>query len=259
MFAQSLRSGTKPGECGFFFDFDGTLAPIQTDPETVQPVPGIATRLKELAGLAGLVALVSARPASFLTSRFESIDNIHYFGLYGVETASGSSDIHSHPVAEAYSDLIARVADRAEHELPPGINVERKRVTVALHFRANPHLEGEAEAWAERAATEHGLNVQAGRMVFELKPPGTPTKGTVVERIASGLRFVWCFGDDVGDIAAFESLARLRQAVPGLSAVLVAVHNPESGTELASLADVLLPAPSDVPGLLDRILDTLRG
>jgi trehalose 6-phosphate phosphatase len=254
-----MRSGLVGTRCGFFFDFDGTLAAIQLDPATVRPVPGVASRLKELAQLAGLVALVSGRPARFLATQFENIEGIRYFGLYGLETATGPTDVQTHPVAEAYAALMADLAARAEAELGADVDVERKRVTVALHYRTAPHQEQPVARWAEATAREHGLTVQPGRMVYELKPPGMPTKGSVVLDHAAGLRFVWCFGDDLADVAAFRSLRERQALTSGFHAVLVAIHNPESGGELEALSDVVLPAPSDVPHLLDRILDVLRG
>jgi trehalose 6-phosphate phosphatase len=257
--SEAMRSGLVAKQCGFFFDFDGTLAPIQLDPDSVRPVPGVATRLKELAELAGLVALVSGRPARSLAVHFGDIEGIRYFGLYGLETAAGTAEVYTHPVAETYAELIGALAARAEAELGGEVSVERKRVTVALHYRAAPHQERPVARWAEAVAREHGLTVQQGRMVYELKPPGTPTKGSVVRDHAGDLRFVWCFGDDIGDIPAFTSLREIQAGTPHFHAVLVAVHNPESGAELEALSDVVLPAPTDVPVLLDRVLDALRG
>jgi trehalose 6-phosphate phosphatase len=257
-FTTALRSGVVARQCGFFFDFDGTLAPIQLDPAAVAPVPGVAARLEELAQLAGVVALVSGRPARFLAAQFENIANIRYFGLYGLETATGTAQIHTHGAAQAYQELMAAVGARAEAELPADVTVESKQVTVALHYRGAPHREDQVAAWARATALAHGLTVQPGRMVHELKPPDTPTKGSVVLDEAKNLRFAWCFGDDLGDVAAFQSLREIEATTPGFRCALVAIHNPESGAELTSLSDLVLSAPSEVPGLLDRILDALR-
>ncbi len=254
----SLAAGVTASECGFFFDFDGTLAPIQLDPETVAPVPGVVARLAALTDVAGVVALVSARPVRFLASHFAGVEGLRYFGVYGLETASGTGEVQTHPLADSHARLITALAAKAERELPQGASVERKRVTVALHYRSIPHRAEDIAGWAAAAAAEHGLTVQAGRMVYELKPQDTPTKGSVVAGLCAGLRFAWCFGDDIGDVAAFQALRELRETTPGFDAVLVAIHNSESGQELESLSDLVLDAPSAIPGLLDRILDELR-
>src|SRR2546423_231348 len=52
-------------KCAFFFDFDGTLAPIQDNPDTVQPVPGVMDTLAALRERTAKVAIVSARPVEF--------------------------------------------------------------------------------------------------------------------------------------------------------------------------------------------------
>jgi trehalose 6-phosphate phosphatase len=258
IFANALESGLSPQECGFFFDFDGTLAPIQLDPETVQPIDGVASRLAALAAGFGRVALVSARPAAYLRSRFRNASNIHYFGLYGLESAIDGSDIVTHPVAESYSDRMALLADAASAELPEDVGVERKRLTVALHYRANPALVTQVRDWARVQADEQGLVLQEGRMVCELKPPGTPDKGVVVTENSTELKFVWYFGDDIGDVPAFESLAKLNASREDFTALLIAVHNPESGSPVAELATTLLSGPAEVPGFLDRIMAAAR-
>src|SRR5262249_27659019 len=44
---------------GCFFDFDGTLAPIQLDPDSVWPTPGMVDALSALTSLISRVAVVS--------------------------------------------------------------------------------------------------------------------------------------------------------------------------------------------------------
>ena len=60
-------------DSALFFDFDGTLAPVDDDPDAVQPVPAVMAALEALAGLVGRVAIVSARPVSFLRERFATL------------------------------------------------------------------------------------------------------------------------------------------------------------------------------------------
>jgi len=254
----ALAHGVTADRCGFFFDFDGTLAPIQLDPAAVAPVAGSAARLAELSRRAGRVALVSARPASFLASQFPDVPDMLLFGLYGLESATGGSPVTAHPAARARRDTMAELVERARAELPPGASVEDKRLTVALHYRAAPERADEVTGWARAAAAQHDLVVQQGRMVVELKPPGAPDKGSTIIGAVDGLDVVWYFGDDVGDIPAFRSLRELAQQRTGFVTTLVAVHNPETGADLEPLADAVLGAPADIPGLLDQVLAVLR-
>ena len=92
--SQALARAAASGACGFFFDFDGTLSPIGPDPEAVKPVPGVIDQLSELAGLASKVGIISARPVSFLASRFGDAPGISLYGLYGLEAIRDGATSH---------------------------------------------------------------------------------------------------------------------------------------------------------------------
>ena len=119
--------------------------------------------------------------------------------------------------------------------------VEFKGLTVTLHWRGVP----EAEPWARRFVEEErarsGLVAQPGRLALELRPPIDTDKGTVVRRLAAGHRLLACFGDDLGDLAAFAALDELAAA--GATVVKVAVVDDESPAEVAAAADLVLEGP----------------
>jgi trehalose 6-phosphate phosphatase len=91
-----------------------------------------------------------------------------------------------------------------------GLIVERKRSSVALHFRRRPELADACEALVRDLAEQAGgVSLLAGKMVFELKLSGR-TKGDLVtafmgEMPFAGRRPVF-FGDDVTDEDAFRAL-----------------------------------------------------
>jgi trehalose 6-phosphate phosphatase len=148
---------------------------------------------------------------------------------------------------------MAEIARRARTELPPGA-VEDKGLTVALHYRRHPELAGQLLAWGQEQTARHGLRLQHGRMVYELKPPGERNKGTVLREEAGGLKGVVYFGDDLGDIAAFEAMTELERARSDFRGVRVVVANDETGAEVAAHADVRVQRPEGVPGLLALLL-----
>jgi trehalose 6-phosphate phosphatase len=248
----------RPRECGFFFDFDGTLAPIQDDPESVQPAAGVLGSLGQLVAVAGRVAIVSARPAAFLRSRFASLSGVALHGLYGLERSDAAGEVVTEPEAVPWIPVIAELAERARAELPPQVLVEFKRLSVALHYRAAPELRDEVEAWAERARAEVGLRAQTGRMVVELKPPVERDKGAVIAGELSGLASAWYFGDDVGDLPAFAAVARRQATGDGFAGVRVAVANPETGGQVTAAADIVIDSPAAVPTLLAEVLAAAR-
>ena len=104
--------------------------------------------------------------------------------------------------------MIAAAVDRARAEAPAGVYVEPKGLTVTLHWRNAPETGPWAHAFAAREEAGRGLRVYPGRMSLELRPPLDVDKGTVVRSLAEGMRAVAVFGDDLGDLPAFEAAGR---------------------------------------------------
>ena len=236
-------------ETTFFFDFDGVLSPVTDDPDASQPVAAVPGVLERLATAVHRVAIVSARPISFLRSRFGSLERVDLYGLYGLEVWH-EGDVVTEPAALPWIPAMSDLADRARAELPPQILVEYKRLSVALHYRTSPQLAGDVERWGHEQAERLGLRVQGGRMVVELKPPVDQDKGMVITEGVRNAHCAWYFGDDMSDIKAFDAL-RAREAVdPNFFGVAVAVANPETGAEVSSAADLTLDSPDAVAQFL---------
>jgi trehalose 6-phosphate phosphatase len=244
-------------ECVFFTDFDGTLATIQVDPETVWPVPGAKVALTLLSEAVARVCVVSGRPVTFLRSRFGDIPAIRLFGQYGMESfCEGGLTID--PAAARFRPVIAELARRAHVELPAEVMVEEKGIALSLHYRNAPHAQREVESWSRRAAQATGTAIQEGRMVVELKPPDGPNKGDIITTETHGLRCGWYFGDDVSDIWAFRALKQRASVDPDFIAVSVAVHNSESGRHVTENADIVLDSPVEVGVLMRRVADAIK-
>ncbi|XVV12021.1 trehalose-phosphatase [Actinoplanes sp. CA-131856] len=238
----------------FFFDFDGVLSPVTDDPDASQPVPSVLGVLEKLATVVHRVAIVSARPVSFLRSRFSSLEGVDLYGLYGLEVWH-EGEVVTEPAALPWVPAMAELAERAKTELPGDVLVEYKRLSVALHYRTAPQRAGDVERWGHEQAEAKGLRIQAGRMVVELKPPVDQDKGMVITEAVRDAGCAWYFGDDMSDIKAFDAL-RAREAVdPSFFGVAVAVANPETGAEVSSAADLTLDSPSAVAEFLAEGLE----
>ena len=239
------------GQTAFFLDFDGVLSPVTDDPDASQPVGTIPGVLDDLAARVARVAIVSARPVSFLRSRFESVAHVDLYGLYGLEVWH-DGEVVTEPAALPWVPAMADLAERAGFELPDAVLVEYKRLSVALHYRTAPQLAEAVERWGHEQAEQMGLRVQAGRMVIELKPPVDQDKGMVIGEGVRTAGCAWYFGDDMSDIKAFDAL-RAREAVdPAFFGMCVAVANPETGAEVSSAADLTLPSPENVATFLSE-------
>lgn len=249
-----------PSSTGVFTDFDGTLAPIVDDPPDARPLPGVTEVLGRLARRVARVGVISGRPAQFLVEHLGAT-GASMWGLYGLELVerdeNGEPRVVPLPEAEEWRSVVDDVTARAERELGDRAAVERKRLTLTVHYRRNPELREAVREWAARAARETGLALGEAKMSYELSPPVPHGKGVVLERAAEGLRAACFFGDDRGDLGAYDALDRL--AGRGLSTVRVAVRSDEAPSELVERADVVLDGPPDVVAALELLAGATGG
>lgn len=241
----------RPERAALFLDFDGTLAPIVPDPTAARPLPGVPGLLVELVERFALVAVVSGRPAGFLVEVLGHPAGIHVAGLYGMEVAGPGAEARPTDEAAAWRPVVAEATILAAEGAPPGVEIEAKGLTVTLHWRARPDAEPWARRFAEDEAARSGLRAQPGRMALELRPPVAADKGTVVRDLAPGHDAAACFGDDLGDLPAFDALGEL--AAGGMAVARVAVVDPESPPEVAAAADVTVEGPAQAVALLHRL------
>jgi trehalose 6-phosphate phosphatase len=244
-----------PATSAVVTDFDGTISPIVRDAGAARALPQAVTLLHHLAGHYARVAVVSGRPAAFLSEHLDLAgagSRLVAVGLYGLEQTDGSGRVRSAPGADRWRPEVESAAARAEAELPAGVVVERKGLTVTFHWRPAPGAKDAVVGLANRLAGELGLEVRPARMSLELTPPIGLDKGIVVERLCAGLSAALYAGDDVGDLPAFAALGRLREA--GTYTVSVAVASDEAPPDLLAGADLVLAGVGGTVELL-RSLD----
>lgn len=238
-------------EAALFLDYDGTLAPIVDDPAGALPVPGVPALLARLASRLALVAVVSGRPVTYLERVLGRPTGVHLAGLYGMEEIGVDGALRRDAAAEGWRGAVEEATAALLGHVPPGVEVEPKGLSVTVHWRRAPGEERRAQRAAAAAARQTGLLLQPGRMSRELRPPVHQDKGTVVARLGAGRRVVGCFGDDVGDLPAFEAVAALGRA--GATTVTVAVADAESPPELVAMADVVVHGSESAVALLEDI------
>jgi trehalose 6-phosphate phosphatase len=226
-----------PGRAGLVLDFDGVLAPIRADPATCAMPDRVARSLARLAGGLGLVAVISGRPVGFLEERVKA-PGVPLLGSYGMEQSfDGVRQIS--PEAEEWVAPV-REAEQRLRELfagSPGIRVEEKSVSVAVHWRQAPDHTAAAEQVrqaTERVSKELGLRLEPGKLVEELRPPINVDKGSAISALLAAHGDLTAFayaGDDLGDIPA------LRAAREAGGYALVIDHGNETDPRLLDLAD----------------------
>jgi len=239
-----------PGRAGVFCDFDGTLAEIIDVAEEAEPVDGAVEALCALADAYATVAVISGRPAEFL-QRYLDGKGLLLSGLYGLESVE-DGQVHIAAEARRWQPVVEELVTRARDDAPAGLTLEPKGLSLTLHFRTAPELADAARAWVDEQAEATGLVVSPGRRSYELRPPVTVSKGTVVAEASTGLGAVCFLGDDHGDLTAFDALDDLADA--GVTTLRVAVRSDESPPELLDRADLVVDGPPEVVRLLRRLL-----
>lgn len=190
-----------------FLDFDGTLVEFDKDPGAVHlplPLCRVIESLSVAAG--GALALVSGRPLAQLDGFFAPLV-LPAAGLHGLEHRRADGRLIRTGLDPKILDE-SRVHLRAFADLTPGILLEDKGTTLVLHYRRAPEQAARAEEVATQTCRRAAgaLEILRGKMVFELRPPGSD-KGDAIagfmdEPPFSGRRPVFA-GDDITDEAGF--------------------------------------------------------
>ncbi|MFA3839347.1 MULTISPECIES: trehalose-phosphatase [Streptomyces] len=250
-----------PARAVIALDFDGTLAPIVPDPEQARAHPGAVRALAALAPQVASVAVITGRPAGVAVRHggfagVPGLEHLVVLGHYGAERWDAvTGTVHApapHPGVAAVRAELPGVLESVGAWR--GTWIEEKGRAVAVHTRraADPQAAFEAlRAPLSDLAARHGLIVEPGRLVLELRPPGMD-KGAALSAYVRevGATSVLYGGDDLGDLSAFAAVDELRKdGVPGL---LVCSGSSEV-TELAERADVVVDGPEGVVGLLSGL------
>lgn len=240
-----------PPRSGIFFDFDGTLSAIVDDPASAVPLAEAPALLSALADRFGQVGILSGRPVTFVQQHFTDA-RLELAGIYGLERVVAGVR-HDHPAAGAWREVIEDVTASSLAHGPEGMRVEPKGLSLTMHYRNAPEIAHEVQAWVEGQAARSGLEVRRAKMSYELHPPIDVDKGTMLIALAADLHRVAFFGDDVGDLPAFDGLDRLRDA--GVGTVRVAVRSAEQSSDLVDRADVTVEGPDGVLTLLRSLVE----
>jgi trehalose 6-phosphate phosphatase len=252
-------------------DFDGTLAPIVDDPELAYAHRDAPSVLRDVASRVLAVAVVTGRPArqvldlGHLDEVADAVagtgGRIEVRGQYGNERwSSRDREVSSPEPPEALAVLRARLPALLGEAGVAEAHVEEKGLAVAVHTRRLREPDAAARTAYDALApvtAELGLALEPGRRVVEVRAPGVD-KGAAVEQLVEELvpDAVVFVGDDLGDLPAFEAVARLRAAGP---AGLLVCSGAEEQTALVEHADLVVPGPDGVMAVLRRLVADTPG
>lgn len=192
-------------------DVDGTLLDIAPTPLDVNVPDLLRDSLRSLwTRRGGAIAFISGRPIAELDRIFHPL-RLPAVGGHGAE-------IRFTPDGEVRRSELALLDDSLREDfskiarIGPGIIVEDKEYSLAIHYRLAPQFGGDIMK-SVVAICKHerceSLEVLPGKLVIEIKPSGY-SKGTGLRELMTaepffGRRPVFV-GDDVTDNAAFAAL-----------------------------------------------------
>jgi trehalose 6-phosphate phosphatase len=249
------------GRAGLITDVDGTIAPIVTNPADAYVLPAAREALETLKGQLALVAVVSGRQVAEAKAMV-AVAGITYIGNHGLEvlTPLGPKIV---PEARPWVPRLAHVIQEIEQQVTmPGVKIENKGVTASLHYRTTAHPDEARRELLEivaKTALTSGLRLEEGRMVLNLLPPLTVSKGSAVSWLAKehqldGLVYL---GDDVTDAHAFSALKTLKETSQ-MRTLSIGVIGPETPLHVRQLADLAVASVWEVADLLCAITNSLR-
>ena len=237
-------------ETAVLLDIDGTLLDLMPTPREVWVPPGLAKTLNRLyQRTGGALALVSGRSLNDIDLIFAP-DVFPAVGGHGAEMRiEGDNDAvaaHAPPLDKELKRRLAAIA-----KLSPGILLEDKGYSLALHYRLAPHAEKAiyaAVSLIRADLPDAPIEVLPGKQVCEIKHSGF-TKASGVRELMTHPPFrgrkPFFIGDDVTDESVFAIM-------PDLDGIAFSVGRRARG--VAGHFD----APSDVREFLAHLLDDER-
>lgn len=206
------RLSTAPASL-LLLDYDGTLAPFQTERDRAFPYPKVIPLLESiLRSGKSRVIVVSGRPIVELKLLLKPLNNVETWGAHGLERMGPDGSYHQIDLDGEAAELLARAKERV---LEAGLISlsEIKPGGIAIHWRGMPDSERERvetlirkswKALAEQSSLkllefEGGLELRVAR----------PDKGDAVNAIMAELdpsTPIAYLGDDQTDEDSFRVL-----------------------------------------------------
>jgi trehalose-phosphatase len=244
---QDRLDGRRPA---LFLDYDGTLTAIVERPD-LAVLSDEARAVVDALARALPVAVISGRDRPDV-ERLVGLNSLIYAGSHGFDvTVPGQG-----PLDHGAGDFTA-LLDGVEAALRdglrdiPGALIERKKFSIAAHYRQVADADYPAFRAALDAAHRQGIKEKPGKKVFEFQPDVDWDKGKCVLFLLDALNLndsghvPMFFGDDVTDEDAFAALVD--------RGVCVVVADPSEDPARTTAAPFRVDGPSQLIALLRRL------
>lgn len=204
-------TGRKPA---VFLDYDGVLTPIVDRPEDAVMSDDMRTTVRSLATRCP-VCIITGRDRA-VAQQLMGVDDLVVAGSHGFDIWTPRQGSITDDRVAGYLDLITEVTDRLRDDVGsiPGVRIEPKRASVAVHYRlAAPQDRDRVAKSVQKLLAEHPDEVALtpGKMVYEIKPNVDWDKGKAVLHLIDVLGLgddvmPLYLGDDITDEDAFGAL-----------------------------------------------------
>ena len=205
-----VRSSIKAAKRVYvFLDYDGTLTPIVSKPESATLSKRVRTILRFVSTLPSCrLAIVSGRSIVDLR-RLVDIRTIYYLGNHGLEI-SGPDLKYEDSIAQRSRQNLKDISRKLLYLKTVGVSIENKRLTLAVHYRqVSPRLVPMIKVALRRIFHSYQqFKITSGKKVMEVRPNTKWNKGLaaqwLIKKLGPGLPVY--IGDDKTDEDAFSRL-----------------------------------------------------
>ena len=169
-----------PATCALFLDLDGTLIDIAPAPQLVAIPPDLEPLLSRLSTrLDGALAIITGRSIKEVDQFLHPLRPV-VAGVHGAEMRTQMDGEVLLTVGPLDPDVCAQVQRLSA--LAPGVVIENKVHTIAVHFRLAPEAEPGIESELKKivADSPDHFILAPGRCVIEVVPRHV-SKGTALE------------------------------------------------------------------------------
>ncbi len=223
-------------------DYDGTLAPIVADPTKATPSPESVAALRALSTLPQTtVGVISGRALRDLAALSRLPAEVRLVGSHGSEFDVGFIDELPPERLQRRTELHAALAAIARDQ--PGVRLEAKPASIAVHTRAAPRDVAQRifDAVRSGAALWPDIEMTTGKEVIELSVVPTD-KGLAVDalRMQVSASAVVYLGDDFTDEKAFAHLHGPDLGIKVGGGETQARHHIEDADEALGVLELIL-------------------